>query len=238
MLKPERRWWEELHSVEPSAVYRTMRRRFPRDGRLAVLNIDIVRAFVGEPASDVESAVALWPTACGPDAQLALPAVARLLAAARAANVFVVHCRPGAEWARFTGDTVKGERGEGYANARPGAVDFDASALPLDGELVIHKPKASAFFDTHLASTLRAAAVDALLVTGCTTSGCVRASVVDAFSHGFRPFVVEEAVFDRSRVSAAASLWDLDARYADVIGLEEALAMLGDAHRVPNEVTP
>lgn len=220
------RWWEELHRAEPSSVYRTMRRRLPRDGRIALLNIDIVRAFVGEPTSDLEAAVAAWPTACGPDAQRALPAVAELLAAARAARIPVIHCRPGAEWASWTGDTVKGERGEGYANARPGAVEFDPAAAPQDGELVIPKPKASAFFDTHLASTLREARVDSLLITGCTTSGCVRASVVDAFSHGLRPFVVEEAVFDRSRISAAASLWDLDARYADVITLAEAVEML------------
>jgi maleamate amidohydrolase len=222
----QHRWWEELHLSEPSAVYRTMRRRLPRDGRMALLNIDIVRAFVGEPTADIEAAVAAWPTACGPDAQRALPAVAALLSAARAAGTPVIHCRPGAEWASWTGDTVKGERGKGYANARPGAVEFDPAAAPIDGELVIPKPKASAFFDTHLATTLREARVDTLLVTGCTTSGCVRATVVDAFSHGLRPFVVEEAVFDRSRISAAASLWDLDARYADVITLEEAIAML------------
>lgn len=224
-----RHWWGELYADEPSAVYRTMRRRFPGHGNLALLNIDIVRAFVGEPAADLVSAVALWPTACGPDAQRALPAVAELLAAARSAAIPIVHCRPGAEWASYTGDTVKGERGEGYANARPGAVDFVDEAAPMDGELIIPKPKASAFFDTHLATTLRQLGVERLLVTGGSTSGCVRASVVDGFSHGFRPYVVEEAVFDRSRVSAAASLWDLDARYADVIQLQEALQMVNEA---------
>lgn len=222
----QRRWWEELHLAEPSAVYRTMRRRLRRDGRPALLNIDIVRAFVGEPDMEFESEIYQWPTSCGPDAQRALPAISTMLVAARSAGIPIIHCRPGAEWSAWTGDTVKGERGEGYANAQPGAVDFDPSAMPAAGELVIPKPKASAFFDTHLSSTLREAGVDTLLIAGCTTSGCVRATVVDAFSHGFRPFVVEAAVFDRSRISAAASLWDMDARYADVITLAEALAML------------
>lgn len=221
------RWWEELFDAEHPGTYRAMRRRLPRDGRPALLVIDVVTSFVGAAGAGLEEAVAEWSTACGPAAHAALPQIARVLEAARAAGVLIVHCRPAAETAGFTGDTVKGELGPDWANGRIGAVDFDRAVLPRTGELVLPKPKASAFFDTGLATVLHRHSVDTVVVTGCTTSGCVRASVVDAFSHGFRPFVVEDAVFDRSRLSAGASLWDMDARYADVIGTEEATALIG-----------
>jgi nicotinamidase-related amidase len=202
-----------------------MRRRQDRDVRAALLVIDVVASFVGPPGATLEEAVAQWPTACGPAAHAALPHIAGLLAAARAAGAPIVHCRPAAETAPFTGDTVKGELGPDWVNGRPGAVAFHPAVAPRAGELVLPKPKASAFFDTPLATTLRRLRADAVVVAGCSTSGCVRASVVDAFSHGFATFVVEEAVFDRSQLSAAASLWDMDARYADVVGADEGAAL-------------
>ena len=100
-------------------------------------------------------------------------------------------------------------------------VDLDPRLGVEPGDLVITKQYASAFFATNLASTLTALAVDTVLVTGCTTSGCVRASVVDAVSHGFRPIVVIEGVGDRAREPHDASLFDIDNKYGDVIGLEE-----------------
>jgi maleamate amidohydrolase len=240
----DRRWWQEPFTEEAPEVYRTLRRRMPPRGRTALLLIDVVRSFVGPPVATLEEAVREWPTSCGPDAHAALPQVDRLLSAGRAAGVPIIHCRPGAENARFTGDTVKGELDGEWVNARPGAVEFVAEAAPRDGELVLPKPKASAFFETPLATSLHNLQVGTVVVAGCTTSGCVRASVVDAFSHGFTTYVAEEAVFDRSRLSAAASLWDMDARYADVVGVEEAISVLQreleavtDTHRASGGVT-
>jgi N-formylmaleamate deformylase len=88
------------------------------------------------------------------------------------------------------------------------------------------KKGASAFFGTALAAALAGARVDTVLVTGCTTSGCVRASVVDACQHGFRTLVVHEAVGDRAFGPHEANLFDMDSKYADVVSLEEALAYL------------
>lgn len=94
---------------------------------------------------------------------------------------------------------------------------------PTPGELVIRKRNASAFFGTGLAEVLRARGVDTAIVTGCTTSGCVRASVVDAVSHEFRTSVVRECVGDRAIGPHDASLLDIEMKYADVVGVHDTL---------------
>ncbi|MEK7281157.1 MAG: isochorismatase family protein, partial [Chloroflexota bacterium] len=91
-----------------------------------------------------------------------------------------------------------------------------------EGDIVIYKPKASAFFGTPLASLLNALRVDTVLCCGTSTSGCVRASVIDANSYNFHVAVIEECTFDRSQVSHKVNLFDMNAKYADVISLQEA----------------
>jgi maleamate amidohydrolase len=91
-------------------------------------------------------------------------------------------------------------------------------------DLVLVKKFASAFFGTHLAPMLAAKRVDTVVVAGCTTSGCVRASVVDALGYGLRPIVPLEAVGDRAIEPHDASLFDIDAKYGDVVPVEDVLA--------------
>jgi len=100
-------------------------------------------------------------------------------------------------------------------------VEIDARVKPLDVETVWEKKYASAFFGTSLAAAMVAQGVDTLVVTGCTTSGCVRASAVDGCQSGFRTIVVRECVGDRSAVAHEANLNDLDAKYADVVSIAE-----------------
>jgi len=102
-------------------------------------------------------------------------------------------------------------------------VEIDERLKPEPFETVWEKKYASAFFGTALASALIAQKIDTLIIAGCTTSGCVRASAVDACQHGFRTIVVKECVGDRSAAAHAANLFDLDAKYADVVCLEEAI---------------
>jgi len=97
---------------------------------------------------------------------------------------------------------------------------------PAPGELVIVKQYASAFFGTSLASTLTAHGIDTLLIAGVTTSGCIRATAVDCCQHGFIPAVVREAVGDRAAGPHDANLFDLQAKYAEVISLSRALDYL------------
>ncbi len=100
-------------------------------------------------------------------------------------------------------------------------VEIDERLKPVAGETVWEKKYASAFFGTSLAAALIAQGVDTLIVTGCTTSGCVRASAVDGCQSGFRTIVVRECVGDRSAAGHDANLNDLDAKYADVVNLAE-----------------
>ncbi len=103
---------------------------------------------------------------------------------------------------------------------------FPQSLQPQNGELVISKQYASSFFGTHLAATLTAMGIDTLLITGLSTSGCVRATALDACQHGFLPFVVREACGDRHPGPHEANLFDLQAKYAEVISETQAIKHL------------
>jgi maleamate amidohydrolase len=105
-------------------------------------------------------------------------------------------------------------------------VELDPRLQHRTEDLLLVKKYASAFLGTPLASTLVSRGVDTVVVTGCTTSGCVRATVVDAISYGFRPIVPEEAVGDRAQDPHDANLFDMDSKYGDVVPLSDALAYL------------
>ena len=105
-------------------------------------------------------------------------------------------------------------------------VEIDPRLAPLPGEPVLTKLYASAFFGTELHALLGDAGCDTLVVAGASTSGCVRATAVDALQHGYRVVVPREAVGDRNPAAHAANLYDIDAKYGDVVSLEEALGRL------------
>lgn len=126
-----------------------------------------------------------------------------------------------------------GSDGNVFSARLPGNLAFTesnpASAIipelaPVAGELVVRKTVPSAFFGSMLAAWLARQRVDTLLVAGCTTSGCVRASVVDAMSHGFRPIVVTDCVGDRALGPHEANLFDMRQKYADLMTLEAVIA--------------
>jgi maleamate amidohydrolase len=102
---------------------------------------------------------------------------------------------------------------------------------PIEGDLIIRKTQASAFFATELASILTHRGVDTVAVAGCTTSGCVRATVVDAISHNFRPIVIADCVGDRALGPHKANLFDIEQKYADLIKAQEIGALLRDFQR-------
>mgnify|MGYP001119435409 CR=1 FL=1 len=186
--------------------------------RPALLVVDFVRAYL-LPRSPLYAA-----------AEPARAAAATLLWAARAAGIPVVHTgvryqrggRDGGVFFRKVPALACFEAG-----ADPELAAFAAGLEPAPGETVIMKQYASAFFGTTLASTLTALGIDTLLIAGVSTSGCVRATAVDACQHGFVPLVVREAVGDRHAAPHEASLFDLQAKYAEVVSLADALAYLG-----------
>ena len=105
-------------------------------------------------------------------------------------------------------------------------VEIDPRIAPGPGEPVLKKLFASSFFGTPLQALLTAHDVDTLIVTGASTSGCVRATVVDAIQHAFRPIVPREAVGDRNPDAHEANLYDIDAKYGDVVSLADSLEYL------------
>jgi maleamate amidohydrolase len=181
----------------------------------AVLVIDVVRAYL-EPTSPLYAGV-----------EQAVASAARVVDAARAAGVPVLFTTvryaaggvdSGVWWRKVPALRVL-EEGSPLG-------DFPDSVRPEPGEAVFVKQYASAFFGTSLAATLTARGVDTLIVTGLTTSGCVRASVVDAMQHGCVPVVVREAVGDRDARPHEANLFDMQAKYADVVSEADAVKRL------------
>jgi maleamate amidohydrolase len=184
--------------------------------RPALLVIDVNVGF-----TDPES-----PLAC--DLKGVVVAIQRLLGEARAAGLPVVYT------------TVSYDEGDRLAAAafidkipalltlEAGSrwVQIDPRIAPLPDEPVLNKLFASAFFGTPLSSLLTAAGCDGVIVTGASTSGCVRATVVDALQHGFRPVVPREAVGDRNPAAHEANLYDIDTKYGDVVSLDEVVAHL------------
>src|SRR5438105_13711446 len=114
----------------------------------------------------------------------------------------------------------------GFRTWDPRACEIDERVAPQPSDLVIRKPHASAFAGTFLIGHLVGHQTDTLLITGCSTSACVRATATDAKSFQLRPIIVREAVQDRSEIAHEWTLFDIQARFADVVGLEEALAYL------------
>jgi nicotinamidase-related amidase len=183
--------------------------------RPAVLAIDMMRAYFDE-----QSPFCLPSTSC-------LDSASRVLAAARATGVLVVHTR--VEYGPKGVDAgVFLRKVGGLAQLiGPGPMsELMPQVAPADGELVVVKQYASAFFGTSLASTLVSAGVDTVVVLGVSTSGCVRASAVDALQYGFVPLVVREAVADRDDGPHEANLYDLQAKYAEVLDEQTAVAYL------------
>lgn len=118
----------------------------------------------------------------------------------------------------------------GLTEAAPASQIVPALA-PKPGELIVRKRLPSAFFGTDLAAWLTAKGVDTLLIAGCTTSGCIRASVLDALCHGFRPIVVSDCVGDRALGPHDANLFDLGQKYADLMPRDDALKALVEVTR-------
>lgn len=183
--------------------------------RPAVLVVDVMRAYL-ERNSPLYAGV-----------EDAVSAAGRVVAAAREAEVPVVFTavrytrgggNSGVWWRKLPALRVL-EEGNPLG-------EFPSSLAPREGDVVVVKQYASAFFGTALASTLTSLGVDTVVVTGLTTSGCVRATAVDALQLGFLPIVPREAVGDRDPRPHEANLFDLDAKYADVVGLAEVLDRL------------
>jgi nicotinamidase-related amidase len=164
-----------------------------------------------------------YPT--GADMGAAIEATRLLLEAARSKGVPVIFTTIAYDKGQLASVTwLQKARGMAALSAGSRLVEIDARVSPQDEETILVKTGASAFFGTPLASMLTGLKADTLIVTGATTSGCVRASVVDAVQSGYPTLVPRQCVADRAQAPHDASLFDMNEKYADVIDVDEVLA--------------
>lgn len=188
--------------------------RVPRGARPALLVVDLSRGFT-EPE---------FPT--GADLTEVVAATSELIEAAHAVGAPVVLTTIAYEQADIDGGCAWLRKAPGMGILRAGSelVDLDPRLPVRDDDAVVVKKGPSAFFGTDVGAALTARGVDTVLVCGATTSGCVRASVVDAVQYGFNVLVPRPCVGDRAADPHEANLFDIDAKYGDVIDLDDALA--------------
>lgn len=221
--------WDGVIPDSDLAVYEAagFGRPTPMGRRPALLVIDVQYRTTGSAPAPIREAMKEYPGACGEHAWSAIPHIATLIAAFRTRNLPVLYpcvARKNAHDGKgFAAKmpAVLGVPEQGYA--------FVSEVAPQPDEIVLPKIHASAFFGTALASYLVGFGVDSLVVTGCATSGCVRATVVDACSLNYPVTVPEDAVFDRGRVPHAVNLFDMAQKYADVMPAVQVLARLPSA---------
>ncbi len=176
--------------------------------------VDCTIAFTGTTSLPMDEALREFPTSCGEYAWEALPRIHKLIHLFRDRELPIV----------FTRDDVRGPGATKRAartKREVGGKEFPDIIAPREGEWILDKSRASAFYGTPLASYLMQLRADSLVVCGTSTSGCVRATAVEGYSSGVNVFVVEDCCFDRATYPHLASLFDLHAKYATVMTLSE-----------------
>jgi nicotinamidase-related amidase len=229
-------WDPFLTEQDKAHVAQAKDRRIGVGTRPAILNIDLYRWVFGDEPLPLLDGVKLWPGYTGMMGWNAIPHIQRLLGEARAAGVPVCYVTGLVdEDSGVTGwnEAIHGDRGRRSFSGDPAAQDryqrrYDivGEVAPQPGDVVLRKTAPSAFWGTPLMAELNRLDVDTLIVTGESTSGCVRASVVEAASYRFKVQVVEQCVFDRHEACHAINLFDMHQKYADVISIDEAVDYL------------
>ena len=226
------RVWDS-YLTEQDKAHLAMRehRRIGFGERPALLLIDLYRWVFGDEPEPLLEGIKRWPGYCGPAAWDAIPPIQTLLKSARDARIPIVH---------LTGLNHSGVDGWSARRESPQPVELSPEArdrrerryhiidevAPVDGEAVLRKSSPSAFWGTPLVGHLNHLGVDTIITCGESTSGCVRASVVDGCTNRYRMIVVEECVFDRHEATHAINLFDMHQKYADVLPLAEVLEYL------------
>jgi nicotinamidase-related amidase len=210
--------WKDIVDQDIIDIYEPYRREVAVGCRPAVLAIDLYNKVYQGGNRPVREVNRRYPGSCGEHAWGALEPTRQLFAAARAAGIPLFYTTRHADTAgvHSTHRRKQSETEELYG--------IKEELAPMPGDLVIHKERASAFFGTPLIAHLRQRGVESLVICGESTSGCVRASTVDAYSYAFHCVVVEECTYDRSPLSHKVNLFDLHHKYADVMHVEEVIA--------------
>ncbi len=218
--------WDDVISEEEKMIFQKAgfgaRQGFA--SRPALLIIDVKYNFVGDRPEPILQSIERFPKSCGDRGWAAVGKIKELLSSARRNKIPVIYTGGGlradgrdvGKWATKNIRTLEAPGLAGHVGT-----EIVEEVAPLASEIVIVKKKPSAFFGTPLMSYLTALRIDMLVITGTTTSGCVRATAIDSFSYNLNTAVVEECVFDRGLTSHKVTLFDLSAKYADVVKLSE-----------------
>ncbi len=222
MTKP----WHGIISEEEQRAYNAagFGRATGLGTRPALLIIDVQYRTVGTTPKPFWEAIKEFPTACGDVGWNAVRHIERILRLFRERNwpVLYPYVAP-----KETFDFGRlSDKVPAIMTVASKGYEFVAEVAPHEQDILLPKKHPSAFFGTPLVSYLINTRADSLVVTGCTTSGCVRGSVVDAFAYNFRVLVPHDAVYDRSATSHAVNLFDIASKYADVLSTDEAITAL------------
>ena len=222
--------WRDVIPADVLALYAHYSRDVGVGPRPALLAIDLYELAYQGGAKPVAEVSKSYPSSCGEHAWAAIAPTTRLFAAARAAGLPVFYS---------TSDTRLESRPKAVRATNRRGIPLDpsnytsrAEFAPRPEDTVIYKSRASAFFGTPLIAHLTQLGVQSLIVCGQSTSGCVRATTVEAYSHGFHVTLAEESCFDRSPISHKVNLFDMHHKYADVLHADEIVAHLRTLRKV------
>jgi nicotinamidase-related amidase len=189
----------------------------------ALLVVDVTYGFTGDRPEPIAESVKRWKNSCGEESWPAIKVIDRLAKVFRQRRLPVIYSAGIARVDNWDACSWAWKNARVETKAVPRSPDLPdeneivAEIAPHPQDIVIRKQKPSAFYGTHLQSYLTYLGCDTLVVTGVSTSGCVRATVVDAFSANYKTIVVEDGCFDRGQASHAITLFDLDGKYSDVV---------------------
>ncbi len=218
--------WDTIISEDEKKAYRAAGFGRPTGlgKRPALLIIDVQYRTVGTRPMPFWEAIKEFPTSCGEIAWEAVHQIAKLVKIFRANGWPILYPYVSPKQSFDAGRLS--DKVPAIMNVAARGYEFVAEIAPEEKDLLLPKKHPSAFFGTPLASYLINLGADTLVVTGCSTSGCVRGTVVDGFAYNFRVLVPHDAVFDRSKTSHAVNLFDMAEKYADVMATDEALLAL------------
>lgn len=232
-----KRVWDKFLTETDQAIARAgvfgLRAGF--GARPVILVIDVTWGVTGHKSEPILESIKRWSISCGENAWKALPAIKALILAGRAKGIPVIYTAGSRfrcdGWDAGSWNWKLGPIVDDSPDAEPVSVDgyaINDEIKPGPRDILIVKHKPSAFHATPLNSFLTLFGADSLIVVGGITSGCVRATVLDAFNENYRVAIIEEGCFDRFEASHAMSLFDLHAKYADVVGIDETLKYLSE----------
>ena len=220
--------WDGVVTEEEKEIYRAAGFGKPSGmgSRPALLIIDVQYRTVGTTPAPVREAVKEFPTACGQVGWDAVHNIERVLALFRERGWPVLYPYVSMKESFDAGRLA--EKVPALMTVAAKGYEFVREVAPREGDILLPKKHPSAFFGTPLASYLVDLQADTLVVTGCTTSGCVRGTVVDGFAYNFKVAIPHECVYDRGPTAHAVNLFDMSEKYADVMTTEVCLAALRD----------